>query len=79
MIAKKLILCLSTVVDFVFFSFHKINIPTIYATSRKKDPMPRCTIYKHDSDKNKKCPSVDIFILQTVLEAPYFEDFRHLS
>ena len=43
-------------VTLVYFQY--TNVLTIFVTSRKKGPKPKWTIYKHESDKNKKNLSV---------------------
>ena len=49
---------------FIFQNFQQfsvnflVNVHTIFATSGKKGPGPKLTIYKHVSDNCKKCLSI---------------------
>ena len=43
----------------VFTNFSENLCFNNFCVSRKKGPRPKWTIYKHESDKNKKCLSVD--------------------
>ena len=52
---------------FLIFCFLRIFVPTIFATSRKKGPRPKWTIYKHISDKSKKSLSVGNFGIPSVI------------
>ena len=47
--------------------FKYTYVLAIFATSRKKDSRPKWAIYKHESDKNKKCLSVSNFGILSVV------------
>ena len=50
-----------------FDNFQLTYVPIIFTTYRKKGPRPRWTIYKNELNKNKRCLSVSIFGILSVV------------
>ena len=64
------------IISFLSILLNAYYVPNVF-DFQKKDPIPKWTIYKYESDKNKKCLYVGNFgilpvVVLYLLKIPYF-------